>query len=296
MDFEAAVNAAFEGKGQGVSAPSPPPPPPSQPQEGIPVEPFEHDFHGLPPPPPQGPPPPQEGRPKKYKKRVRLHGVEPPIKKQRPKHDPSTLEERKELHEKIMRYVDSFPEHIFPEAMGVSPETPFDELTYVLQRIQQRINAKQELQVLQSGLVTTCMAAEFASSMLPKNPIKLQGFGQNVASNIEMFNDSLKQLACKYGGSMQISVEAQIGMMLVRLAANTHLSNLQMEKVQQQQPPPPLEQEGFVEPPPQPPPFSNPGAEEVAPPPPVVKEERGDHAMDPGCVGAEGPTEPSHAI
>jgi len=279
MDFEAAVNAAFEGKGQGVSGVSTPPPPPSQ--GGIPVEPFEHDFHG--PPPPPGPPPPQEGRPRKYKKRVRLPGVEPPIKK-RPKYDPSTPEERKELHEKIMRYVDSFPEHIFPEAMGVSPETPFDELTYVLQRIQQRINAKQELQVLQSGLVTTCMAAEFASSMLPKNPIKLQGFGQNVASNIEMFNDSLKQLACKYGGSMQISVEAQIGMMLVRLAANTHLSNLQMEKVQ---PPPPLEQEGFVEPPP---PFSNPGAEEVAPPP-VVKEEQGDDRVGP-CVGAEGSTEP----
>ena len=288
MDFEAAVNAAFEGKGQGVSGvntPPPPPPQPPQPQEGIPVEPFEHDFHGP-------PPPPQEGRPKKYKKRVRLPGVEPPIKKQRPKHDPSTPEERKELHEKIMRYVDSFPEHIFPEAMGVSPDTPFDELTYVLQRIQQRINAKQELQVLQSGLVTTCMAAEFASSMLPKNPIKLQGFGQNVASNIEMFNDSLKQLACKYGGSMQISVEAQIGMMLVRLAANTHLSNLQMEKVAAQQQPPPLEQEGFVEPPP----FSNPGAEEVAPPPVVVKEEQGDHAMDPGCVGAEAPTEAQQGL
>ena len=147
--------------------------------------------------------------------------------------------------------------------------------------------------MLQSGLVTTCMAAEFASSMLPKNPIKLQGFGQNVASNIEMFNDSLKQLACKYGGSMQISVEAQIGMMLVRLAANTHLSNLQMEKVQQQQPPPPLEQEGFVEPPP---PFSNPGAEEVAPPPPVLKEEKGDHAMDPGFVGAEAPTEAQQGL
>ena len=157
------------------------------------MEPFEHDFHGP-------PPPPQEGRPRKYKKRVRLPGVEPPIKKQRPKHDPSTPEERKELHEKIMRYVDSFPEHIFPEAMGVSPETPFDELTYVLQRIQQRINAKQELQVLQSGLVTMCMATEFGSSMIPKNPIKLKGFGTNVSSHISMFDDCLKQIACKYGG------------------------------------------------------------------------------------------------
>ena len=237
-DFEAAVNAAFD-------KPREQPPPPS----GPPVQPFENTFHGpeVPPPPPPTPsssfpppdglpppPPSQSFRPDggKRRKRVRVQdGVEGGVHKQarKEKKDPSTPDERREIYEKIMRYVDSFPEHNFPEAANLNPMTTFDELTYILQRIQQRVNAKQELQVLQSGLVTSCMALEFGSTLVPGNPVRLNGFGANVSNNIAMFDDALRQLACKYGGKMVISVEAQIGMMLMRLAANTHLTNVTME-------------------------------------------------------------------
>ena len=237
-DFTAAVNAAFD-KPKEQPLPS-----------GPPVQPFENTFHGpeepppLPPPssssfgpPPTGlpPQPPQQQQPQrdngKRRKRVRVQdGVEGGVHKQprKEKKDPSTPEERREVYEKIMRYVDSFPEHNFPEAANLTPMTTFDELTYILQRIQQRVNAKQELQVLQSGLVTSCMALEFGSTLVPGNPVRLNGFGANVSSNIAMFDDALRQLACKYGGKMVISVEAQIGMMLMRLAANTHLTNVTM--------------------------------------------------------------------
>lgn len=145
------------------------------------------------------------------------------------KKDPSTPEEQHEIYEKIMCYVDSFPEHNFPEAANLNPMTTFDELTYILQHIQQCVNAKQELQVLQSGLVMSCMALEFGSTLVPGNPVKLSRFGANVSNNIAMFDDTLRQLACKYRGKMVISVEAQIGMMLMRLTANTHLTNVTME-------------------------------------------------------------------
>ena len=76
-----------------------------------------------------------------------------------------TPKERQEVYDRIMRYVDSFPEHNFPETTMISPTTPLPDLQFVLQRIQQRINAKQELQVLQSGLVTSCMALKFGSTL-----------------------------------------------------------------------------------------------------------------------------------
>ena len=225
-DFEAAVNQAF---GQG-SNPTPPPPEVDPPPMGTGVEPFENDFHGRSPPrsPPRGGIK-KKDRPPKEKRERRERSDRPP-KKPKPV-DAATKNEQKEKYEQIMRYVDTFPEHINnQEMMGVGPDAPVDHLTFVLQRIQQRINAKQELQVLQSGLVTMCMAAEFGSSMIPKNPIKLKGFGTNVSSHISMFDDCLKQIACKYGGALQISVEAQISIMLVRCAVNTHLANVQLEK------------------------------------------------------------------
>ena len=226
-DFEAAVNQAF---GQGSNPTPTPPPEPDPPPMGAGVDPFENDFHGRSPPrsPPRGGIK-KKDRPPKEKRERRERSDRPP-KKPKPV-DAATKNEQKEKYEQIMRYVDTFPEHINNhEMMGVGPDAPVDHLTFVLQRIQQRINAKQELQVLQSGLVTMCMATEFGSSMIPKNPIKLKGFGTNVSSHISMFDDCLKQIACKYGGALQISVEAQISIMLVRCAVNTHLANVQLEK------------------------------------------------------------------
>ena len=238
-DFEAAVSSAFKRKG------SPPPleDPRPAPLDGPPIEPFENDFHGPPPPPP---PPPQPRSPKKKKRREGLVERDGIVKKRAPRPPKEDLilagtpKERQEVYDRIMRYVDSFPEHNFPETTMISPTTPLPDLQFVLQRIQQRINAKQELQVLQSGLVTSCMALEFGSTLIPGNPVRLSGFGANVATNINMFDDCLRQMACKYGGKMVISIEAQLGMMLLRVAANTHMTNLKSEPPP---PPPPLEED-----------------------------------------------------
>ena len=255
-DFEAAVSGAFARKDQPKLTPPPPPPavgPPPPPPVGAPVQPFDNQFHGIPPPPEEA------GRKGKKKMRENIldrDGIHRQPKK--PRLDPAkhgTPEARKDAYERIMRYVDSFPEHIFPEALGISAETPIDDQTYVLQRIQQRVNAKQELQVLQSGLVTTCMALEFGATMVPGNPVRLQGFGSNVANNIAMFDDCLRQLACKYGGKVVMSVEAQIGLMLLRLAANTHITNVSNPVVK--------------------PEFSGPQENGEPPPPPEVGADRG---------------------
>ena len=245
MSFEDAIGAAFKKKEPDL-APHPPPPPVPD------VRPFDNDFHGkefeqngggtgIPLPPPvsdHG----FDAAPRRKKKRDPSLLDRDGIKKKKVSKTElimaGTAEERREVYERIMKYVDSFPEYVFPEAMAVSELTPLPDLQFTLARIQQRVNAKQELQVLQSGLVTSCMALEFGSTMVPGNPVMLNGFGQNIATNIAMFDDCLRQIACKYGGKMVISVEAQLGMMLMRVAANTHITNMCTES--EKKPPVPI--------------------------------------------------------
>lgn len=256
-DFEAQINRAF---GQDRA----PPPPPSPPRGGGPgPAPFEHDFHGE----YREPSPPR--RPRAGRKRSRSGTRRPPLERPDGSFDPrpppprrisdgSTIEERTEIADQIKRYSASFPEVAVPPEMSDPATNTRDALKFTLADIQQKLNARQELQLLQSGLITGCVGVEMASTFIPKNPIKLKGFATQVSSNIGMFEDTLKQIACKYGGQIPISVETQLLMLLLRCAVSTHTQNATMEKNEEvitmgpdfgrpQTPPPPP-------PPPDPPP------------------------------------------
>ena len=82
---------------------------------------------------------------------------------------------------------------------------------------------------MQTGLITGAACLEMGSEMVPNNPIKLKGFATNISSNMAMFEDCLKQIQCKYGGQMQISVEATLGMLLLRCAVTVHTQNVNEE-------------------------------------------------------------------
>ena len=227
-DFEAQINRAF---GQDRF-----PAPPSPPRGGGPgPAPFEHDFHGE----HRAPSPPR--RPRAGRKRSRSGTRRPLVERPDGSFDPrpppprrisdgSTIEERTEIADQIKRYSASFPDVAVPPEMGDPATNTRDALKFTLAEIQQKLNARQELQLLQSGLVTGCVGVEMASTFIPKNPIKLKGFATQVSSNIAMFDDTLKQIACKYGGQIPISVETQLLMLLLRCAVSTHTQNVTMEK------------------------------------------------------------------
>ena len=264
MDFESQVSKAFAGPkpdvGQSTSSQVPPAPPQD-------FEPFEHDFHGreerdlpnLPLQRAKGGAPPH-----KSKKRKALGPLDGAPEKRRVR-DGSSLEERKELHNQIERYVTSFPE-LGGTFRVTDPEvTPLEDMKFTLAQIQQRLNAKQELKLLQSGLVTACVGVEMASGFIPRNPVKLRGFGSNVSANMDLFNDTLKQIACKYGGMLPVSMEAQLFMILVRCAANTHTANMAIEAKEKAKNDTPPHRPPTPPPPPPPPP---PEPTEPPPPPP----------------------------
>ena len=227
-DFEAQINRAF-GQDRPPREPSPPR------GVGPGPTPFEHNFHGE----IREPSPPR--RPRVGRKRSRSgtrrpllersDGMEPP-KPPPPRRisDGSTIDERTEIADQIKRYCASFPDVAVPPDLSDPATNTRDALKFTLAEIQQKLNARQELQLLQSGLITGCVGLEMASTFIPRNPIKLKGFATQVSSNIGMFEDTLKQIACKYGGQLPISVETQLLMLLLRCAVSTHTQNVVMEK------------------------------------------------------------------
>ena len=207
-----------------------------------------HEFHGPERPPPDEHMPtiiaprredqPQpRGRPPGLKKQ---HCDEGPlrdgeVREREPKKkrtDPfSSPEERKEVIEALMRYQAAFPEVAAMVPPDVGTDTySLDHLQFMLASVTQRINQKQELKILQTGLISTSMMVEFGSTLVPNNPVKLKGFGSSITAQIGIFDDVLKQIACKYGGNLPVTVEMQLGMLLLRVAGATHMANAATEK------------------------------------------------------------------
>ena len=223
MDFEDAVAGAF-------GPPQPEEPHPEPPRDFVPPDPHNE---AEPPPPP--PPPPRKKKGKKRRVPDDPDAPPPPPREKRRRESEEELNEKRELWTQLQRYVATFPNESQPDASYITPESPADDMRFAMSRIQQRLNAKQELQVMQTGLITGAACLEMGSEMVPNNPIKLKGFATNISSNMAMFEDCLKQIQCKYGGQMQISVEATLGMLLLRCAVTVHTQNVNEEYEQKRE-------------------------------------------------------------
>ena len=166
---------------------------------------------------------PPEPEPKKKEKRRRVREEGPPKKRVREGSEPrDDSEEHKALYAQLIRYCEAFPE--CADGLGCPPDAPTGEIEFQLATIQRRINSKNELGMLRAGLVTGCMLIE-AGNGLVGSPILLKGFGVSVQASAEQFDDCLKQLLCKYGGSFSLSAEGTLGLLLMKHAATTHMVN-----------------------------------------------------------------------
>jgi hypothetical protein len=176
--------------------------------------------------------------PKKAKKeRKRKEPVEEPPEKPKKarKHDIEEVDEEIVLHQQslynqLIRYCEAFPE--CADGIMVPQDAPPDEIEFQLATIQRRINAKNELGIMRAGLVTGCMLVEAGNDMVG-SPVLLKGFGMSVQASAEQFDDVLKQVLCKYGGSFSLTCEATLGLLLMKHAATTHMVNM-AEKVKKE--------------------------------------------------------------
>ena len=176
-------------------------------------------------------------RPEKKKKKERREAPPPPFNTPEggdegpPFQDPGEAgniveKEADDLKRQILRYCDAFPEHAGNTRMMVEANRmSVPELEFELAQLTRRVNQQQEITMMRTGLITGCAAIEFGSSFIPGRPIKLQGFSASVSADISAFDTCLKQIMCKYGNNYVMSVEATLGLLLVKHAFTTHMAN-----------------------------------------------------------------------
>lgn len=176
-------------------------------------------------------PPPPKKEEKKEKRKRRDKDVEPPKPKKKKVEEINDEEsaECAELYGQLVRFAEAFPDCARELPPDLSERTSKNELEFHLAKLQRRINAKNELDVVRSGLVSTCMMAEMGSTFIPGEPVKLKGFAMSVQANIQAFDTSLKQILCKYGDKFALSAEATLGLLLLKHGATTHMANLAQE-------------------------------------------------------------------
>lgn len=165
---------------------------------------------------------------KDKEKRPHDNAEDKPKKKART--EEASPDECKSLFDQITRYAEAFPDCV-ALPVHLSHASPKPELEFELAKIQRRVNAKQDLQALQSSLVSTCVMIEMGAAFIPGQPIKLRGWSQSVSANIETFNDSLKQILCKYGEKFTLSCEATLLLLLTKNAVTTHLANAHEDRM-----------------------------------------------------------------
>jgi hypothetical protein len=196
-----------------------------------------------------GPPEPPEEIPKKESKKKRKERApeeEKPKKKRapEPEEEEEVDEHQKTLYAQLIRYCEAFPE--CSQGIMLPPDAPPQEIEFQLATIQRRINAKNELGIMRAGLVTGCMLVEAGNGMVG-SPVLLKGFGISVQASAEQFDDVLKQILCKYGGSFSMTCEATLGLLLLKHAATTHMVNkaaeAKKEPIIEELPPPPIIEE-----------------------------------------------------
>ena len=130
--------------------------------------------------------------------------------------------EQQNLYAQLVRYCEAFPE--CANGVMVAPDAPQSEIEFQLATIQRRINAKNELGILRAGLVTGCMLVEAGNDIMG-SPVLLKGFATSVQVSAQDFDDVLKQVLCKYGGSFSLTCEATLGLLLCKHAASAHMAN-----------------------------------------------------------------------
>ena len=168
---------------------------------------------------------PEEPKPK----RKREDPEQKPKRKREKKEEPPEVKpeeedvEQQNLYAQLVRYCEAFPE--CADGVMVAADAAQSEIEFQLATIQRRINAKNDLGILRAGLVTGCMLVEAGNDIMG-SPVLLKGFATSVQVSAQDFDDVLKQILCKYGGSFSLTCEATLGLLLCKHAASAHMANM----------------------------------------------------------------------
>jgi hypothetical protein len=173
----------------------------------------------------------------------------PPPQPQQSTSQEEEMSERRKWFSMLDQYCTLFPE-VCKMPVNVSVEScSAEEIRMHLGRAQKKVSMNNELKMARTGLVTVVGVAETCAHFVPY--VHLEGLTDSVNSQIEIFDNVLKEMSIKYVGDYAPSPEMVLVFMIGRIAMTTHMANMRLGVYVAPNPdmgPPPTPLSQFVKP------------------------------------------------
>lgn len=138
------------------------------------------------------------------------------------------------VHAMCVGYADGFPD-VCSLPSGFSKDWSLEELNFVLDGFQRKVQSHNELEMLRTGLLTGASLIEQGSSFIPGQPIKLNGLADNFRASIQRFDACLREIAIKYSATCSFTPEQMLMMISLQLCIQTHEMNCRVANVVSQE-------------------------------------------------------------
>ena len=126
-----------------------------------------------------------------------------------------------------LAYIDGFPEACIAPA-HFAPNLPSDELQFILDGFQRRVQSQNELEMMRTGLITSAAVMENVMNFIPGQPLKLHGLADNFHASISRFDACLKEIAIKYASTCSFTPEQMLLLIGLQICIHTHETNVKM--------------------------------------------------------------------
>ena len=128
-----------------------------------------------------------------------------------------------------LAYMDGFPDVCVPPS-HFAPNLPPDELQFILDGFQRKVQSNNELEMMRTGLVTGAAVMENVMNFVPGQPLKLNGLADNFHASISRFDACLKEIAIKYASTCSFTPEQMLLLIGLQICIHTHETNVKKGK------------------------------------------------------------------
>ena len=123
-----------------------------------------------------------------------------------------------------MGYIDAFPDVCVPPN-HFAANLPPDELQFILDGFQRKVQSHNELEMMRTGLITGAALVEHGSALIPGHPVNLNGLADNFAVSISRFDACLKEISIKYASTCSFTPEQMLVLIGLQICIHTHEVN-----------------------------------------------------------------------
>ena len=137
---------------------------------------------------------------------------------------PVDFSRQDKIFKMCLGYIDAFPDVCQPPN-HFAPNLPPDELQFILDGFQRKVQSHNELEMMRTGLITGAAVVENVMNFIPGQPVNLTGLSNNFAVSISRFDACLKEISIKYASTCSFSPEQMLLLIGLQICIHTHEVN-----------------------------------------------------------------------